>query len=229
MFPIIAGVAAAFAVVGIVFVIFWVLPFFKGTVTDSEGKGTIDAIGDGFSTAVDRFLGVDGASAQEKKVTVESFVGQKYDDALISEMSTRGFSAETVNYVRNPNYGLGEVVRQEPEGGAIRLKAENGLVPVVLYVNMGQKDMNMPDCTLVSVTDAKKLIRTEYNSVSSAELSADAIEVVEEYHDTYRPIMSSARNRLPDRLYRWTTPSALCWWSARVRKSPIPPCRSLKA
>ena len=185
MFPIIAGVAAAFAVVGIVFVIFWVLPFFKGTVTDSEGKGTIDAIGDGLSTAVDRFLGVDGASAQEKKVTVESFVGQKYDDALISEMSTRGFSAETVNYVRNPNYGLGEVVRQEPEGGAIRLKAENGLVPVVLYVNMGQKDMNMPDCTLVSVTDAKKLIRTEYNSVSSAELSADAIEIVEEYHDTY--------------------------------------------
>ena len=43
----------------------------------------------------------------------------------------------------------------------------------------------MPDCTLVSVTDAKKLIRAEYNSVSSAELSADAIEIVEEYHDTY--------------------------------------------
>ena len=43
----------------------------------------------------------------------------------------------------------------------------------------------MPDCTLVSVTDAKKLIRAEYNSVSSAELSAAAIEIVEEYHDTY--------------------------------------------
>lgn len=53
-------------------------------------------------------------------MTVESFVGKKYDDALISKMSTLGFNAETVNYVRNPNFGVGEVVRQEPEAGAIR-------------------------------------------------------------------------------------------------------------
>ncbi len=186
MFPIIAGVAAAFAAVAIVFVIVWVLPFFKGaTPADSQNKNTLDALGDGFSTAVDRFLGVDGDAAQNKKVTVESFVGKKYDDALISEMSTLGFNAETVNYVRNPNFGVGEVVRQEPEAGAIRLKAENGLVPVVLYVNMGQKDFKMPDCTLLSVADAKKLLRSEYNAISASELSEDAVEIIEEYHDTY--------------------------------------------
>ncbi len=187
MFPIIAGVAASFATVAIVFVIVWVLPFFKGSAQTEKdpNKNTLDALGDGFSTAVDRFLGVDGANAQDRKVTVESFVGEKYDDALIEKMGTLGFNADTVNYVRNPKYGVGEVVRQDPEAGAIRLKAENGLVPVVLYVNMGQKDMKMPDCTLFYVTDAKKVIRSEYNSVSSAELAADAISVVEEYHDTY--------------------------------------------
>ncbi|MGN1122577.1 MAG: PASTA domain-containing protein, partial [Eubacteriales bacterium] len=83
-------------------------------------------------------------------------------------------------------FGANEVVSQDPEANAIRLKSENGkLIPVTLYVNMGEEEMEMPDCTLIFLTDAKKLIRSEVNALTVNELSADAIQVVEEYHDTY--------------------------------------------
>ena len=186
MFPIVAGVASAFAVVGVIFVIVWVLPFFKGAAQNDGDLSAMDVIENGFSTAVDRFLGVDDGNSEEMRVTVDSFVGKKYDEALVTEMEDLGFAVDTVNYVRNARFGANEVVSQDPEANAIRLKSENGeLIPVTLYVNMGEEEMEMPDCTLIFLTDAKKLIRSEVNALTVNELSADAIQVVEEYHDTY--------------------------------------------
>lgn len=182
MFPIIAGIASAFAVVAVIFVIAWVIPLFKG----SQGDGTLDKVENGFSTAVDRLLGVDGANDESKRVTVASLVGRVYDEALIEEMNTLGLSVETVKYVRHADFGAGEVVRQDPEEGAVRLRSEaTGLVPVTLYVNMGQKEMYMPDCTLLNEADAKTRIRTEYKTTAADVLAADAIQTVEEFHDTY--------------------------------------------
>ena len=186
MFPIVAGVAASFALVGVIFVIVWVLPFFKGAAQTGGEGSAIDVIENGFSTAVDRILGVEGSGAEDKKVTVGSFVGRKYDESLVTEMESLGFSADTVNYVRNAKFGANEVVRQEPEEGAVRLKSDDGrLIPVTLYVNIGKEEMEMPDCTLQFVTDAKKIIRSDVNALTVTELPADAIQVVEEYHDSY--------------------------------------------
>lgn len=186
MFPIVAGVASSFALVGIIFVIVWVLPFFKGAAEETEDSSVIDVLGSSFSTAVDRFLGVDNNNTQDKEVKVASFVGSKYDEDLVSYMESLGFTPETVNYVRNANYGANIVVRQDPEADSIRLKSDDGrLIPVTLYVNMGEEEMEMPDCTLMFVSDAKKVIRTEANALLVSELPSEAIEVIEEYHDTY--------------------------------------------
>lgn len=183
MFPIIAGIATSFAVVAVVFVIVWVLPFFKGA---GEGDDALDRLESGFATAVDRMLGMDGVNDESKKVTVASLIDKEYGDELVEEMKTLGLSVETVNYVRNPSYEAGRVVRQEPEEGAVRLRSEaTGLVPMTLYVNMGQKEMRMPDCTLLSESDAKTRLRAEYKTASSETLTADAITVVQEFHETY--------------------------------------------
>lgn len=181
MFPIVSGIAAAFAVVAIVFVIVWVLPLFKGA---GESDSAMEAIENGFVSAMDKIFNVGEGSGE--RVTVTSFVGEKYDDNLISHMEDLGFAADAVNYVRNAKYSAGVVVRQDPEPDAIRLRPEGGrLIPVTLYVNMGEEEMRMPDCTLLFVSDAKKIVRGEVNTFTVNELPTDAIQVVEEYHDTY--------------------------------------------
>lgn len=179
MFPIISGIASAFAVVAIIFVLVWALPFFKGV------SSTDEALEDGLPSMINTLLGVKGNS-DSKKITVSSFVGEKYDDVLVLGMESLGYSVETVNYVRNSNFGANVVVQQDPEADSIRLKPDDGrLIPVTLYVNMGEEEMEMPDCTLLHSSDAKRVIRNEVNSLTVNELSADAIKVVEEYHDTY--------------------------------------------
>ncbi len=185
MFPIIAGVAASFAVVGIVFVIAYILPRFKGTTDNRGDMSAMEAFESGFATAVDRFLGVEG-NADKNQIAVPSFVGKKYDDTLLGEMQSAGFTAESVSYVRDASFGAGLVVRQEPEADAIRLKPENGRkIPVALYVNMGEEEFAMPNLALMFVTDAKKILRAEVAKSAIGELSAEAITVVEEFHDTY--------------------------------------------
>ncbi len=178
MFPIIAGIAAAFVIVGIVSAIIWIFPLFKGTSSDKS-------IEDRVTTAVDKFLGVEG-NATANRVEVPDFVGIKYDENLVSSMKEQGFEPEKINYVKNAKFSAGLVVKQEPEAKAIRVRpSEDVPVPVTLYVNMGGEEMKMPDCTLMHVNDAKRIISSEVNLMMSKELGADAIEVVEEYHDTY--------------------------------------------
>lgn len=178
MFPIVAGIAAAFAIVAIVSAIIWIFPLFKGTSNDKTIEEKV-------TTAVDKFLGVDG-NATANRIEVPDFVGSKYDENLVSSMKEQGFEPDKINYVKNSKFSSGTVVKQEPEAKAIRVKpSEDVLVPVTLYVNMGGEEMKMPDCTLMYVNDAKRLISSEVNLMTSEELSSDAIEVVEEYHDSY--------------------------------------------
>ena len=186
IFPIISGLAASFAVVTLIFVIVWVFPFFKGAAENDENASTIDVIGNGLSTAVDKILGVDGNNAESRKVTVPSFEGEIYGDELVSKMEKLGFVAQTVNYVRDSKLGANAVVRQDPEQGAIRLKPDDGrLISVTLYVNMGDREMEMPDCTLLNESDAKKLIRREVSQLSSKQLGTNQLDVIEEFHDSY--------------------------------------------
>ncbi len=186
MFPIISGLAASFALVALIFVIAWVFPFFKGAADNDENESTMDVIEDGLATAVDKILGVDGNGSASRKVAVPAFEGEIYGDELVSKMEKLGFVAETVNYVRNSEFGPNAVVRQDPEEGAVRLRPDGGgLIPVTLYVNMGDREMEMPDCTLLNESDAKKVIRREVSQLSSKQLGADQIEVIEEFHDSY--------------------------------------------
>ncbi len=179
MFPIISGLAASFAVVAVVFVLVWALPFFKGVSSAEE------ALESGLPSMINTLLGIKDSS-DSQKITVSSFVGEKYDEVLVSGMESLGYAVEKVTYVRNSSYGPNVVVKQDPEADSIRLKSDDGkLIPVTLYVNMGEEEMEMPDCTLLHMSDAKRVIRNEVNSIMVKEISTDAIKVVEEYHDTY--------------------------------------------
>lgn len=179
MFPIISGIAASFAVVAIIFVLIWALPFFKGV------SSTEEALESGLPSMINTLLGIKDTS-DSQKINVSSFVGEKYDDVLVAGMESLGYTVEKVTYVRNPGYGSNVVVKQEPEADSIRLKPDDGkLIPITLYVNMGEEEMEMPDCTLLHMSDAKRVVRSEVNSVSVNEISADDIKVVYEYHDTY--------------------------------------------
>ena len=186
MFPIFSGLAASFALVALIFVIVWVFPFFKGAAEKNEGATTMDVIESGFASAVDQILGVGNNTSNERKVSVPSFTGEPYGDELISKMEKLGFAPETVNYVRNSDFAANAVVRQDPEEGSVRLRQSGGkLIPVTLYVNMGDEEMEMPDCTLLNESDAKKIIRREVSLLSSKQLTADQIQTVEEFHDSY--------------------------------------------
>ena len=179
MFPIISGLAASFAAVAVIFVLVWALPFFKGA------SSTDEVIESRLPTLINTLLGINGNS-NNNKITVSSFIGKEYDDKLIEVIENLGFAVETVHYVKNPRYGANVVVKQEPEAESIRLKPENGKkIPMTLYVNMDEEEMEMPDCTLLHLSNAKRIIRNTVNSLTVNELSVDAIKIVEEYHDTY--------------------------------------------
>ncbi len=185
MFPIVSGVAASFLAVALIFLLVWVIPLFKGTSSTDENASTIDKLGNGFSMAVDKVLGVDGNNSEERKVTVISFTGRKYDGELTEYMQSEGYAISAVNYVRSTSYGSNVVVRQDPEEGAVRVKQEGKLIPVTLYVNMGSEEARMPDCELMHQSDAKKIIRTELSAAMTSEFPLSSIKVVEEYHDSY--------------------------------------------
>lgn len=179
MFPIISGIAASFAAVTLIFVLVWALPFFKGASSTDEVLETR------LPTLINTLLGIN-SNSNNNRITVSSFVGKKYDDSLIEVIENLGFSVETVTYVKNPRYGANVVVKQEPEADSVRLMPENGKsIPMTLYVNMDEEEMEMPDCTLLHLSNAKRVIRNTVNSLTVNELSVDAIKIVEEYHDTY--------------------------------------------
>lgn len=180
MFPIIAGIASSFAAVAVILAIVLVFPFFK----DASGNSAIDKFVNGFTVMVDTVLGANEGANGDKELEVPSFVGEKYDDGLVDRMKTQGFAVKNIRYVKDPSYSANVVVKQDPEAGEIRFASKDG-VGVILYINQGKESFEMPDCSLLSVNDAKKLIRNRVGAVSVNELPVSAIKVVEEYHDTY--------------------------------------------
>ncbi len=184
LFSVIAGIAVSFFVVGLLFVFLWVMPMVKKNA-DPSAKGAKDTLGSGFGAAIDQMLGLTPDTG-ERSVTVPSYVGKEYTPELVEQMKRDGFAVQTVKNVRNVRYGEGVITAQEPAENQVRLRPADGSpLAFTLYVNMGEKEIEMPDCTLLYVSNAKKLLQAQFASQTVAGLSDDAIRVVEEYHDTF--------------------------------------------
>ena len=179
MFPIVSGIALSFFVICLAFFMIWVLPSFSGAASFGE---VVDERVPGF---MDSILGVND-NTDSQKVVVNSFIDRKYNDALVAEMEELGFAVETVNYTRDPRKAANVVVNQKPEADAIRIRQDSeSLIPITLYVNMGEEEMVVPDCTLMHINNAKTAITSALSRYSNIDVGLDTIKVVEEYHDTY--------------------------------------------
>ena len=182
MFPIIAGVALSFFVVLAGFGIY----FFNQMKQEAgDAKNAREIVESGISPTIDRLLGV-GSTSGDRNIEVVSFVGKEYNEDLLAEMNAKGFRVGEVKKVRDNDYGANTVTSQSPEGGEVRMKPEDGsLLPITLYVNLAENTTEMPNCTLLSVNEAKKMIRTQIGSRMLTEFAESSIKIVEEYHDTY--------------------------------------------
>lgn len=171
MYPVILGITAAFFTVALVSVLYI---FLNQGVSGDDGLSSIDKI-----------LGVDGNNSDDRKMKIESFVGKIYDENLAKEFEEKGYSVLKVNYVRDETKEQSEIINQDPEGGATRIKPDkNEKVELTLYVNMGAVETRMPDCTLTLQDNAVRYLTNEFNSMLLDSYNSENITIVEENSET---------------------------------------------
>lgn len=171
MYPVILGITAAFFTVALVSVLYI---FLNQGVSGDDGLSSIDKI-----------LGVDGNNSDERKMKIESFVGKIYDENLTKEFEEKGYSVLKVNYVRDETKQQSEIINQDPEGGATRIKPDKDeKVELTLYVNMGAVETRMPDCTLTLQDNAVRYLTNEFNSMLLDSYNSENITIVEENSET---------------------------------------------
>lgn len=171
MYPVILGITAAFFTVALVSVLYI---FLNQGVSGDDGLSSIDKI-----------LGVDGNNSDERKMKIESFVGKIYDENLTKEFEEKGYSVLKVNYVRDETKQQSEIINQDPEGGATRIKPDKDeKVELTLYVNMGAVETRMPDCTLTLQDNAVRYLTNEFNSMLLDSYNPENITIVEENSET---------------------------------------------
>ncbi len=171
MYPVILGITAAFFTVALVSVLYI---FLNQGVSGDDGLSSIDKI-----------LGVDGNNSDDRKMKIESFVGKIYDENLAKEFEEKGYSVLKVNYVRDETKQQSEIINQDPEGGATRIKPEKDeKVELTLYVNMGAVETRMPDCTLTLQDNAVRYLTNEFNSMLLDSYNPQNITIIEENSET---------------------------------------------
>ncbi|MBP3580684.1 MAG: protein kinase, partial [Clostridia bacterium] len=170
MFPLILGITTSFFVVVILCV---VVIFF------SNGGNS----GDGFASALDKLFGIEGNNSEEKKMEVEDFTGNIYNDEIIEEMQKKGYSVESVKQTGYANVEDGIIVNQKPEAGEIIIKQNK--IALTLYVNKndGEVNKNMPDCVGIPKNSAIEQIVRKFGPA----ISRDNIEIIEEFNESHAP------------------------------------------
>ncbi len=170
MFPLILGITTTFFVVVILCV---VVIFF------SSGGNS----GDGFASALDKLFGIEGNNSEEKKMEVEDFTGNIYNDEIIEEMQKKGYFVESVKQTGYANVEDGIIVNQKPEAGEIIIKKNK--IALTLYVNKndGEVNKNMPDCVGIPKNSAIEQIVRKFGPA----ISREDIEIIEEFNESHAP------------------------------------------
>ncbi len=169
MFPIILGVTASFFVVVIISAA--VILFSRG----------VEA-GDDVGSLVDKMLNVNENNSEEREITIESFVGRRYNEELQTELEEKGYEVTVVEVSRQKK-APDEIDSQSPVGGTIKIKPEQGKkIPLTIYVNVDNSSTKMPNCVNTSRQAAINQLVKKFSPV----ITQDNIEIVEEFHDSVR-------------------------------------------
>ena len=170
MFPIILGITTSFLVVVICSLL---VMFF------SNGGSTKD----GFASALDKILGIESNTGEEKKMEVEDFTGNVYNDEIVEQMKSKGYIVKEIKETGYAHLEHGIIVNQKPEAGEIILKQDK--VEITLYVNknIGETNKSMPDCVGSPRNSAIEQIVRKFGP----EISRDDIEIIEEFNQSHAP------------------------------------------
>ena len=170
MFPIILGITTSFFVVVICSLL---VMFF------SNGGSTQD----GFASALDKILGIESNTGEEKKMEVEDFTGNVYNDEIVEQMKSKGYIVKEIKETGYAHLEHGIIVNQNPEAGEIILKQDK--VEITLYVNknIGETNKSMPDCVGSPRNSAIEQIVRKFGP----EISRDDIEIIEEFNQSHAP------------------------------------------
>ena len=170
MFPIILGITTSFFVVVICSLL---VMFF------SNGGSTKD----GFASALDKILGIESNTGEEKKMEVEDFTGNVYNDEIVEQMKSKGYIVKEIKETGYAHLEHGIIVNQNPEAGEIILKQDK--VEITLYVNknIGETNKSMPDCVGSPRNSAIEQIVRKFGP----EISRDDIEIIEEFNQSHAP------------------------------------------
>ena len=181
MFPIVSGIACA----AIIVLIAATSGLWFPVITSIFGSGeanTIDKALDAGSNTLNSIL----AGSANEEVEIPSFVDRVYNDDLIAEMEEMGYTIEEV--LDDPE-GRGKapntVTKQDPEAGSVSKIKKGTLKPVKLYINKSNDDMYMPNCVRMNENEAKSLILSEINGISTTEYPSSAIITRYYSHPSY--------------------------------------------
>ncbi len=168
MFTLIAGITAVFFALIIGIVVFALY----------SGGGMS---GNGIAATLDKILGIESKNSEDKKMSVESFVGLVYNDETVKQIEAKGYHIESIKKTGYSDVDDGTIVNQKPEAGEIIIKKEN--VGITLYVNENKTGANnkMPDC----IGSPKKSAIEQLVRKFGPNISEEDIEVIEEFNETH--------------------------------------------